>query len=93
MLALMALQGLRTVEVQRASVEDLRMESGLPATMIIRGKARDRVIYLRPDVSTMLTEYLKVRGTVTPDRSGLPLFTSVSNRAVGRRISRRASGK
>jgi integrase/recombinase XerD len=87
LLALLGLQGLRTVEVVRANVEDLAL--GDPMVLRVRGKTRDRLLPLRPDLATMLQGYLTMRGTVIPDTLGTPLITAVGNRAGGRRLSRR----
>ena len=42
MVTMMALQGLRTIEVRRANVEDLT-ERGEILTLLVRGKTRDRI--------------------------------------------------
>jgi len=91
MLALMGLHGLRTVEIKRSNVEDLK-EGETPA-LLVHGKNRDRVVYLRPDVVEALTSYLKARGLVATDSEGIPLFAAVGNHAGGRRISRRGLRK
>lgn len=85
---LMGLQGLRTVEVHRASVEDLR-EEGEYLGLIVRGKSQDRLIYLRPDVQETLRRYLEVRKAGEKDSEGLPLVSAVGNRSGGKRMSRR----
>lgn len=87
LLALMGLQGLRTVETWRANVEDLK-EGETPA-LLVRGKNRDRLAYLRPDVTEALLSYLKARAPVEADQAGTPLFTALGNRAGGHRLSRR----
>ncbi|MGQ9636032.1 MAG: tyrosine-type recombinase/integrase [Bryobacteraceae bacterium] len=87
MLALMALHGLRTVEVHRASVEDLT-ERGPHLALLVRGKTRDRLVYLRPDTAERLRAYLALREGVTADQAGTPLFAALGNRARGR-LSRR----
>lgn len=88
LIALMGLQGLRTVEVHRLSLEDLDLEKGL---LLIRGKGRDRYIAPRKDVLELLERYLKVRYLDTAksrDSWGTPVFTSVSNNHKGCRMSR-----
>ena len=77
MVALMALQGLRTIEVARASVEDLT-EKGEHLVLLVRGKTKDRLAYLRPDVAARLRQYLAIRGQVEPDELGAPLFTNLA---------------
>ena len=52
LLALLALQGLRTVEITRANVEDLY--TGEPVVLRVRGKTRDRMLPLRADLATRL---------------------------------------
>lgn len=86
--AMMGLQGLRTVEIERANMEDLKLSSDV-MSMLVRGKNHDRVIYLRPDVADILSRYLAERAPTHTDESGIPLFTACGNRAGGNRISRR----
>lgn len=92
MLALLGLQGLRTIEIERANVEDLQ-QRGETTALLVHGKGRDRLVYLRPDVLDALKEYLLLRSKVEPDGQGLPLFASVGNFAGGKRISRRGIRK
>lgn len=77
MIGMMALQGLRTIEVTRASVEDLSAR-GEHLTLLVRGKTKDRIAYLRPDTAERLREYLAIRGQVAPDELGTPLFTNIT---------------
>jgi integrase/recombinase XerD len=89
----MALHGLRTVEIQRASVEDLRHRPEGTA-LLVHGKGRrDRMLWLRPDVAAELGEYLRARSQVQADRLGTPLFAALGNRAGGERLSRRGIRK
>jgi len=90
MLGLMALQGLRTVEVHRANVEDLQTR-GESAVLHVRGKGRDRLAYLRPDVASAIEEYLATKREAVPDEQGTPMFCAVGNRSGGRRLSRRGA--
>jgi non-specific serine/threonine protein kinase len=46
---LRGLQGLRTVEIERANVDDLRQRDNDTA-LLVRGKYHDRLVYLRADV-------------------------------------------
>ncbi|GMA66310.1 tyrosine-type recombinase/integrase [Alicyclobacillus fastidiosus] len=87
-IALMGLQGLRTVEIERANIEDLKI-NGDVVFVLVRGKGHDRVIYLRPDVADILTRYLAERAEVHTHEEGIPMFTACGNRAGGKRISRR----
>lgn len=86
-LALLAVQGLRTVEITRANVEDLY--TGEPVVLRVRGKMRDRLLPLRPDLAAVLQAYLAARGAVARDAAGTPLVTAVGHRAGGHRLSRR----
>jgi integrase len=88
MVSMMALQALRTIEVHRANVEDLT-DKGENLVLLVRGKTRDRIAYLRPDTAQRMKEYLALRGKVKPDEVGTPLFTAVGNHRGGMRISRR----
>ena len=88
MLTFMALHALRTIEVHRASVEDLTAR-GPHLALLVRGKIRDRIVYLRPDTAERLRTYLALRGPVNSDALGTPLFTAVDNHARGGRLSRR----
>lgn len=87
LLALLAVQGLRTVEVARANVADLY--DGDPVVLRVRGKTRDRLLPLRPDLAAVLRAYLAARGTGRDDATGTPLVAAVGNRAGGQRLSRR----
>jgi site-specific recombinase XerD len=88
LLELMALHGLRTVEVHRASLEDLT-ERGPHLALLVRGKTRDRLVYLRPDTAARLRQYLELRGAAQADARGTPLFTSLDRGAGGGRLSGR----
>jgi len=88
MVSMMALQALRTIEVHRANAEDLT-ERGEHLVLLVRGKTRDRIAYLRPDMARRLKEYLALRGKVEPDGPGTPLFSAVGNHRGGKRLSRR----
>jgi len=87
-IAMMGHQGLRTVEIERANVEDMKM-NGDVVSLLVRGKGHDRVVYLRPDVADLLCQYIDARKQVHTDESGVPLFVACGNRAGGHRISRR----
>lgn len=86
--ALLALQGLRTVEITRGNVDDLEQRGDYWA-LRAHGKNHDRLVYLRHDVADALNAYLAARKEPMADAQGIPLFTAVGNRAGGRRISRR----
>jgi integrase/recombinase XerC/integrase/recombinase XerD len=85
---LMCRTGLRTIEVVRADVEDIKQEGG-EALLFVQGKGRDS-----KDAFVILTEkalkpilaYLKERAPVDPGDS---LFASISDRNKGRRLTTR----
>jgi len=87
-LALCGLQGLRTVEIQRANRDDLQNRPDSWA-LLVRGKYHDRLVYLRADVADALNLYMETQTQVVSDDAGTPLFLCVGNRAVGRRITPR----
>jgi len=75
---LLALQGLRQIEIVRLNVEDLDLVNG---RAFIQGKGQDdkELIYLHPETVAALRNYLKV----TKVKSGA-VFTSLGNRASKR---------
>lgn len=80
MIGMMALQGLRTIEVARASIEDLT-EKGGHLTLLVRGKTKDRIAWLRPDTTARLKEFLAICGPVEHDEFGTPVFTNLAKHA------------
>jgi site-specific recombinase XerD len=76
MIDMMALHALRTIEVQRANVEDLT-DRGEHLALLARGKTRDRLVYLRPDTGARMKEYLMLRGEAQRDQDGTPLFSAI----------------
>lgn len=88
-LALMFTGGLRTIEVSRANIEDLRT-AGDNTVLYIQGKGHEEktdYIKLMPEVEDAIRAYLKARGTASDKE---PLFTSLSNNSKGARISTRS---
>ena len=89
MLAIMALQGTRTVELHRADISSL-VRQGKNLGIRVEGKRSIRVVPLTPDIANLLVEYLHQRETngevLKPAR---PLFVVTGNNARGKRISRR----
>lgn len=85
---LMARTGLRTIEVSRADIEDIKQEGG-EALLFIQGKGRDAkddfVILIEPTLKPIRI-YLKARSEADP--AG-PLFASLSDRNKGQRLSTR----
>lgn len=92
MLMLMFSAGLRTIEVSRANVEDLRPR-GEHSVIYVQGKGHeDRRIYVRisPDTEKAVREYLKARGA----KDGEPLFMCTGNRrSEGGRMTTRSVSK
>jgi len=93
-LNLLARTGLRTIEVARATVGDLRQESG-QAVLWIQGKGRDSkddFVLLLPETLQPIRLYLWIRqeeaGQPLPD--GAPLFCSDSDRNAGQALTTRS---
>lgn len=88
-LALMITGGLRTIEVSRANVEDLRT-LGDHTVMYIQGKGRaEKATYIKvpPQVEKAIRSYLQARKKAEPSD---PLFTSISNNSAGHRLTTRS---
>jgi integrase/recombinase XerC/integrase/recombinase XerD len=88
LIGLMLTTGLRTIEVIRADVGDVRQEGG-EARLWIQGKGRDEkdeFSLLPAETLKPLYEYLTARGPARPDA---PLFSSLSNRNGGGRLTTR----
>lgn len=81
MIGLMALEGLRRVEIVRSCVADIE-ETGGDMRVLIHGKGKDRYIYPREDTAQALQDYLTMRGPVEPDAKGEPLFVQVRKGGV-----------
>ncbi len=85
LLQLLARTGLRTVEVSRATVGDIRREPGLrqgEAVLWVQGKGRDEAddfVLLTAETLRAIKDYLNARG---PQPGGVraPLFSSESDR-------------
>lgn len=88
-IAIMALEGTRTVELHRANIADL-VRQGNNLGIRVEGKRSIRVVPLTPVIAKILVKYLKIREnsgeTLKPKK---PLFIAVANRSAGQRISRR----
>ena len=87
--ALMAIHGLRRVEVERMNESSLLIQDDL-VSVEVQGKGnRLRQVYLRPDTYRVIADYL-----VDKHKAGFvsegPCFISLSNRSRGQRISRRS---
>lgn len=75
--ALMALEGLRRIEICRANVEDIE-EAETGVRILVHGKGKDGYIYPREDTVVCIRDYLIQRGEVPADGDGEPLFVSLS---------------
>lgn len=85
-LALMLTAGLRTIEIERADVQDIYHFNGV-CFLRVQGKGRtskSESVRIAPQVENLINAYLKARGTVADDS---PLFTSCARRNFGARIS------
>lgn len=85
-LSLMVTAGLRTVEVIRADIQDIKTV-GDSTALFLQGKGRDErseYVKLAEPVEEAILDYLAARGKAEPTA---PLFASVSNRDNGERLS------
>jgi len=81
--------GLRTIEVERANIGDIRQEGG-EALLYIQGKGRDSkdaFVVLTDTTLYPIQRYLKARGAIDPTA---PLFASHSDRNKGGRLTTRS---
>lgn len=79
--------GARLIEIRRASLEDLETQDNGNTILWIRGKGRegkDDFVVLTQEALTPLGEYLEKR---SPKALSEPLFTSVSDRNFGQRLT------
>lgn len=86
---LMVATGLRTIEIARAQVADLRAVAG-KTVLDVWGKGReskDALVIVTAPVEAAIRAYLKERGAV---EDTAPLFPSVSNRSAGEAMTTRA---
>lgn len=88
-LSLMVTTGLRTIEVERANIGDMRPLVDFTA-LYIQGKGRDEkteYVKVEPPVEEAIRAYLSIRKNV---RSEEPLFCSNANRNTGGRMTTRS---
>lgn len=81
--------GLRTIEIVRADIGDIR-QIGNITVLYVQGKGRDdkeEFIKLEDHTLKAIREYLKTRGNVKNDD---PLFTSLSPNSAGERLTTRS---
>jgi len=89
-LNLLVRTGLRTIELSRANVEDIRQQ-GEQAVLYIQGKGRDskdEIVVLTDDTLDIIRAYVSMRGQGVKDSS--PLFISHSDRNYGDRLTTRS---
>lgn len=87
MINLMLRTGLRTIEVVRANVEDIRQVDEV--LLYVQGKgqdSKDEFVLLTPKAFQPILGYLKARGQGKPED---PLFASCSDRNSGGRLTTR----
>jgi integrase/recombinase XerC/integrase/recombinase XerD len=88
MINVMLRTGLRTIELVRANVEDIRQQAG-EALLFIQGKGRDskdEFVLLTEKALRPILDYLEARGKTKPED---PLFVSHSDRNSGERLTTR----
>lgn len=86
LLAIMTLEGPRTVELHRANIADV-VRQGRNFGIRVEGKRNIRIVPLTPAIASLLMDYLDARGDNS--KPSFPLFIAVGNRAGGQRLSRR----
>ena len=91
-IAFMAIEGLRTVEIHRMNEEDINIEH---QSILVHGKGKNAMIYPRQDTFALLMRYLKSKDRFRmpkryDDEKATPVFTSTSNNMYGHRMIRQA---
>ena len=93
LLGLMITTGVRTVEVQRANIEDMETMGGF-TVLFIQGKGRDEkaeYVKIAEPVEDAIRDYLGSRAGKKRNISGKdPLFASTSNNNNGQRMTTRS---
>lgn len=88
LIAIMALEGPRTVELHRANISDI-VKQGKNLGIRVEGKRNIRTIPLTVELAELLLKYIEIRQQKESVKPSSPLFIAVGNRAKGQRISRR----
>ena len=92
LLACMALQGCRSIEMYRANLGDVSESYG-QHYFKLDGKNSIRTVVLRPDLAEEIVQYRQARKLAKEKLvSDSPLFISLSNRRYGQRLSRSGIG-
>lgn len=89
LIKLLVATGLRTIEIERANIEDIRT-LGSANVLYIQGKgkdAKDEYVILTYSTLKALQDYLKTRKDAKPSD---PLFISLSDRSNGARLKTRS---
>lgn len=89
MMSLMVCDGLRTIEISRANIGDLRT-AGDSTVLYVQGKGhqeKSEFVKIGAQVEAALRSYLKARGEKAEDA---PLFASMSNNSKGKRMTTRS---
>lgn len=82
---LMAVEGLRTVEIHRMNDADINWER---KSILVHGKGRDSYIYPCDDTLSTIKCYIDSRPAPLNDKDGTPTFIGFSPKFLGARISR-----
>jgi site-specific recombinase XerD len=86
LVALFLGHGPRSVELHRANLGDVDLAAG---EMKLRGKVRDRTIYLRADVLAVVRQLVALRTADGTNAPSAPLFVNAGRVNAGARLSRR----
>jgi site-specific recombinase XerD len=90
LVAVMVLEGCRTVEMHRASIGDI-VKRGGDIGIRVSGKRSRRIVPLTPDLAKLLNKYLNARKRSGEVLNGdTPLFIALDQRTYGGRLSRRS---
>lgn len=90
LVAMMVIQGVRTIEMHRVSVGDL-VKRGKDVGLKVSGKRSIRIVPLTPDLASLLRQYLTARKKAGEQLAAdTPLFVSYSRNCDSSRLSRRS---
>jgi site-specific recombinase XerD len=90
LIAVMIIQGVRTIEMHRVSVGDI-VKRGKDVGLKVTGKRSVRIVPLTPDLAKLLRQYLTARKKAKENLTAeTPLFVSYSRNCDSSRLSRRS---
>jgi site-specific recombinase XerD len=90
LIAVMVIQGCRTIEMHRVSVGDI-VKRGKDVGLKVSGKRSLRIVPLTPDLASLLRQYLTARKQAGENLTeDTPLFVSYSRNCDSSRLSRRS---